>query len=111
MAWLVLVAAFVNAVVYRKRAAAIASLVAGYLVSVWPPWLIGTRGHTSAVFALGLLAGLITLLSVAELIRVRNQRAIAVRHRRAGGEAGAGPATSGWPSPGTCTTWWRTTSR
>ena len=80
--WLVLVAAFVNAVVYRKRAAAIVSLVIGYLVSVWPPWLIGTRGHTSAVAALGLLAGLITLLSAAELIRVRNQRSIAVRHRR-----------------------------
>ena len=82
VAWFVLIAAFVNAVVYRKRAAAIASLVAGYLVSVWPPWLIGARGHTSAVFALGLLAGLITLLSVAELIRVRNQRAVAVRHRQ-----------------------------
>jgi signal transduction histidine kinase len=80
--WLVLVAAFVNAVVYRKRAAAIVSLVIGYLVSVWPPWLIGTRGHTSAVAALGLLAGLITLLSAAELIRVRNQRSVAVRHRR-----------------------------
>jgi len=71
-----------NAVFYRKRWAAIASLVLGYLVSVWPPWLIGARGHTSAVFALGLLAGLITLLSAAELIRARNQRAIAVRHRR-----------------------------
>ncbi len=80
--WLVLATAFVNAVVYRKRAAAIASLVIGYLVSVWPPWLIGTRGHTSAVAALGLLAGLITLLSAAELIRVRNQRAVAVRNRR-----------------------------
>jgi len=83
VAWLVLVAAFVNAVVYRKRAAAIASLVAGYLVSVWPPWLIGTRGHTTAVFALELLAGLITLLSVAELIRVRSQRTVAVRNRQA----------------------------
>jgi signal transduction histidine kinase len=80
--WLVLVAAFVNAVVYRKRAAAIASLVIGYLVSVWPPWLIGARGHTSVAAALGLLAGLITLLSAAELIRVRNQRAVAVRNRR-----------------------------
>ena len=83
VAWFVLIAAFINAVVYRKRAAAIASLVAGYLVSVWPPWLIGTRGHTTAVFALGLLAGLVTLLSVAELIRVRNQRAVAVRNRQA----------------------------
>ena len=80
--WLVLAAAFVNAVVYRKRGAAIASLVAGYLLAVWPPWLIGSRGYTSAASALGLLAGLITLLSAAELIRVRNQRAVAIRHRR-----------------------------
>jgi signal transduction histidine kinase len=83
VSWFALIAAFVNAVVYRKRAAAIASLVAGYLVSVWPPWLIGTRGHTTAAFALGLLAGLITLLSVAELIRVRNQRTVAIRNRQA----------------------------
>jgi signal transduction histidine kinase len=81
--WLVLAAAFVNAVVYRKRGAAVASLVAGYLIAVWPPWLIGSRGHTSAASALGLLAGLITLLSAAELIRVRNQRAVAVRNRQA----------------------------
>ena len=80
--WLVLAAAFVNAVVSRKRGAAIASLVAGYLLAVWPPWLIGSRGHTSAASALGLLAGLITLLSAAELIRVRNQRAVAIGHRR-----------------------------
>jgi signal transduction histidine kinase len=83
VAWFVLIAAFINAVVYRKRAAAIASLVAGYLVSVWPPWLIGTRGHATEAFALGLLAGLITLLSVAELIRVRNQRTVAIRNRQA----------------------------
>jgi signal transduction histidine kinase len=83
VAWFVLIAAFINAVVYRKRAAAIASLLVGYLVSVWPPWLIGTHGHTTAAFALGLLAGLITLLSAAELIRVRNQRTIAIRNRQA----------------------------
>jgi signal transduction histidine kinase len=83
VAWFVLIAAFINAVVYRKRAAAIASLVVGYLVSVWPPWLIGTHGHTTTVFALGLLAGLITLLLVAELIRVRNQRTVAIKNRQA----------------------------
>jgi len=82
VAWFVLIAAFVNAVLFRRRAAAIASLVLGYLVSVWPPWLIGTPGHASAVFALALLAGLIALLSAAELIRVRSQRAAAISHRR-----------------------------
>jgi signal transduction histidine kinase len=79
--WLVLVAAFVNAVLYRKRAAAIASLVIGFLCSVWPPWLIGSPGHTSAVSALSLLAGLLALLSASELIRARRQRAILVRNR------------------------------
>ena len=83
MAWFVLITAFINAVVYRQRAAAIVSLVVGYLVSVWPPWLIGTHGHTTTVSALGLLAGLITLLLVAELIRVRNQRTVAIKNRQA----------------------------
>src|SRR5262249_50994265 len=59
------------------------SLVGGYLIGVWPPWRIGTTGGTSAVFALGLLAGLIILLSAAEPIRVRNQRAVAVKNRQA----------------------------
>jgi signal transduction histidine kinase len=81
--WLVLAAAFVNAVLYRKRVAAIASLVIGYLIAVWPPWLIGTRGNTSTTAALGLLCGLIALLSAAELIRARNQRVAAVRTRQA----------------------------
>jgi signal transduction histidine kinase len=83
VAWLVLAAAFVNAVLYRKRVAAIVSLVAGYLIAVWPPWLIGTRGNTSTASALGLLCGLIALLSAAELIRARNQRVAAVRTRQA----------------------------
>jgi signal transduction histidine kinase len=82
VAWFVLIAAFVNAVLYRKRRAAIASLLIGYLASVWPPWLIGTRGHTSTTFALELAAGLITLLLTAELVRTRRQRAVAVARRR-----------------------------
>ena len=82
-AWLVLITAFVSAVLFRRRLAAIASLVIGYVVSVWPPWLIGSPGHTPAVAALGLLAGLITLLSAAELSRARGQRAAAVRRGRA----------------------------
>jgi signal transduction histidine kinase len=79
--WFVLVAAFVNAVLYRRRAAAIASLLIGYIGSVWPPWEIGSPGHTSAVSALSLLAGLLVLLSAAELIRAQRQRAILVRNR------------------------------
>jgi signal transduction histidine kinase len=81
-AWFALIAAFVTAVLARKRVAAVASLIIGYVVSVWPPWLIGSHGHTSTVFAVSLLAGLITLLSLAELNRAWNQRTAAVRRGR-----------------------------
>jgi signal transduction histidine kinase len=77
-----LIVAFFSAVLARKRAAAIASLIIGYAAAVWPPWLIGQRGHPSAEFALGLAAGLLFLLSAAELIRSRNQRAAALERSR-----------------------------
>ena len=79
--YLALVVAFFSAVLARKRAAAIASLVIGYAASVWP-WLIGQSGHPSAAFAFGLAAGLIFLLSAAELIRMRSQRATALQRGR-----------------------------
>ena len=79
--YLALIAAFFNAVLARKRAAAIASLIIGYAASVWP-WLIGQSGRPSAAFALGLAAGLIFLLSAAELIRSRSQRAAALQRSR-----------------------------
>jgi signal transduction histidine kinase len=79
--YLALIVAFFTATLARKRAAAIASLVIGYAASVWP-WLIGEPGHPSAMFAVGLAAGLIFLLSAAELIRSRSQRAAAVQRSR-----------------------------
>jgi signal transduction histidine kinase len=79
--YLALIVAFFNAVLARKRAAAVASLVIGYAASVWP-WLIGQGGHPSAAFALGLAAGLIFLLSTAELIRSRSQRVAALQRSR-----------------------------
>jgi len=80
--WFALTAAFFNAVLARRRVAAIASLIVGYVASVWPPWLIGRHGHPSAAFALGLAVLLIGLLSAAELIRMRNQRAAALQRSR-----------------------------
>jgi signal transduction histidine kinase len=80
--WLALIVAFFTAVQARRRAAAIASLVIGYVASVWPPWLIGTRDHASAGFAVGLALGLLFLLAVAEVIRARGQRAAALEHSR-----------------------------
>jgi signal transduction histidine kinase len=82
VAWLALIVAFFAAVQARRRAAAIASLIIGYLVSVWPPWLVGTSGHPSVAFALTLLIGLLVLLSAAELIRSGSQRAQALRRSR-----------------------------
>jgi len=81
--WLALLVAFFTAVLARRRVAAIASLIVGYLVSVWPPWLVGSRGHTPVSKALGLLVGLTVLLSAAELLRARSQRAAEVASRRA----------------------------
>jgi signal transduction histidine kinase len=69
--WLALIVAFFTAVLRGRRLAAIASLVAGYGVSVWEA--------RSATFALLLAAGLVTLLSVAEVSRAWNARAAADR--------------------------------
>ena len=72
-AWLGLIVAFFTAVLRGRRLAAIASLVIGYGASVW---------NTSAESALLLAAGLVTLLSVAELTRVASARAAADRRGR-----------------------------
>jgi signal transduction histidine kinase len=72
--WAAMIVAFVSAVRQRRRGAAIASLIIGYGVSVW--------NAGSLVFALGLLAGLVMLLSGAELSRARSQRSAADRRGR-----------------------------
>ena len=80
--WFAVIVAFFTAVLARKRAAAIASLVIGYIASVWPPWLIGQPGQATVAFALELAAGLAFLLIIAELIRIRSQRAAALARGR-----------------------------
>ena len=80
--WLALIVAFFTAVQARQRAAAVASLVIGYVASIWPPWLIGTHGHASGGFAVGLALGLLFLLAVAEVIRRPGQRTTALEHSR-----------------------------
>jgi signal transduction histidine kinase len=72
--WLALIIAFFTAVLRGQRMMAVASLAVGYGVSV---------RDASAEFALLLLAGLVTLLSVAELTRALNDRAAADRRGRA----------------------------
>jgi signal transduction histidine kinase len=73
-AWIALLVAFFTAVIGGHRITAIASLVVGYAVSV-----IGA----ALEFDLLLAAGLVTLLSVAELARARSARAAADRRGRA----------------------------
>jgi signal transduction histidine kinase len=80
--WIALIVAFFTAVQARQRAAAVASLVIGYAASIWPPWLIGSPGHASAGFAVGLAILLLFLLAVAEVIRARGQRAAALERSR-----------------------------
>jgi signal transduction histidine kinase len=80
--WLPVIVAFFAAVRAMRRVAVIGSLVIGYLAAVWPPWLIGSRGHASATFALALLCGLLALLSAAELMRAAAQRRLAAQRIR-----------------------------
>jgi signal transduction histidine kinase len=81
MIWLVPIAAFFNAVIARKRVAAIASLVIGYAVSFWGVWT-SAPGHASPAVALGVAAWLIVLLAIAEVVRIRSQRAAAIARSR-----------------------------
>jgi signal transduction histidine kinase len=80
--WIALIVAFFTAVQARQRAAAIASLVIGYAASIWPPWLIGARGHATAGSAVGLAVLLLFLLAVAEVIRARGQQTAALERSR-----------------------------
>jgi len=80
--WIALIVAFFTAVQARQRAAAVASLVIGYVASIWPPWLIGSPGHATAGFAVWLAVLLLFLLAVAEVIRARGQRTAALEQSR-----------------------------
>jgi len=73
VAYLALIVAFFTAVLARKRAAAIASLIIGYFGSILPGLISGSGPSLTFVFAL--LAWLLVLLCGAELLRLRNQRA------------------------------------
>jgi signal transduction histidine kinase len=80
--WVVLIVAIFSAVFAGRRVAAIVSLVAAYVTVLWPPWTVGQAGGTSAAFALWLAVWLLILLSAAELIRLRKQRAWALARSR-----------------------------
>jgi signal transduction histidine kinase len=80
--WLAVIVAFGTAIYCGRRRAAVAFLVAGYVGFLWGPALLGRHHAPSAVFALSLGSGLVVLLGVAESIRLRRQRALALARSR-----------------------------
>jgi len=74
--YLSLVVAFFTAVTMGRRRAAIASLLCGYVLILWLPWLIGTKSAPGLGAILGVGAWLLVLLAAAEIVRVRRTGAI-----------------------------------
>jgi signal transduction histidine kinase len=70
-----LIVAFFTVVTIGHRLAAILSLVLGYVGFLWLPYLVGTEPAPSLAASLGLAAWLLVLLSAAEFVRVRRERA------------------------------------
>ena len=83
--WLAVIVAFGNAIHLRRRRAAVIFLVVGYVAFLWGPALVNPRQphRPGTGFALGLGAGLLALLVIAEGMRLRQQRAVALTERRA----------------------------
>jgi signal transduction histidine kinase len=78
--WTALIVAFGTAVITGHRRAAQVSLAAGYVGFLWLRPALGRGGGPGAAAAFGLLAWL--LLSVAEVIRSRRERAAEVARTR-----------------------------
>lgn len=70
-----LIIAVFTAVMAGRRAAAIGSIVAGYVGFLWGGYLVGTSGPPSGEASLGLGAWLLVLITVAEVGRARRERA------------------------------------
>jgi signal transduction histidine kinase len=76
------IVALVTVVMADKRVAAVIALVAYYAGYQWLPVLTGVRAAPSPLAAVLAAAGLVVLLGVAELLRLRSQRAAAVARSR-----------------------------
>jgi signal transduction histidine kinase len=74
--FLSLLVAFFTVVMTGHRVAAILGLAAGYLGFLWLPYLVGTDDAPSTAAIVGLAAWLLVILSAAEFIRVRRERAL-----------------------------------
>lgn len=81
--FLSLLVAFFTVVITGHRLAAILGLAAGYLGFLWLPFLLDREPAPSLGASLGLAAWLLVILSAAELIRVRRERALEAARVRA----------------------------
>ncbi|MGH2753507.1 MAG: sensor histidine kinase [Actinomycetota bacterium] len=81
--FLALIVALVGAVIAGRRAAAIASLVIGYVGFTWLPDIVGIDPAPTTAQALGLAAWLLVLLAFGEIARTRRERAIDLARTRA----------------------------
>jgi signal transduction histidine kinase len=78
-----LIVAFFTIVITGHRVAAILGLAAGYFGFLWLPYLVGTEDAPPSLAAVfGLAAWLLVLLSAAEFVRVRRERAAEATHIR-----------------------------
>ena len=76
------IVALVTVVLARKRVAAVIAVVVYYVGYQWLPTLTGVRQAPTALEAVLAAAGLVVLLGVAELLRLRQQRAAAIAASR-----------------------------
>jgi signal transduction histidine kinase len=74
--FLALIVAFVTAVMSGHRAVAVISLLVGYPSFLWLPYFAGVDQAPTWAHAVGLGAWLLVLLTVAEVVRGRRERAI-----------------------------------
>lgn len=77
-----LIVSFVTAVLRGRRVLAWVSLAIGYLAFGGLGYLLGTEPAPSVVAAVALAAWLLVLLTVAEVIRMRRERAVDVERSR-----------------------------
>ena len=73
--WVSLIIALAYTVVTGHRRAAITTLVAGFLVFPWLPFVVGNDNRPSVAGVLGLAAWLIAMLAIIETVNTRRERA------------------------------------
>jgi signal transduction histidine kinase len=81
--FLSLLVAFFNVVITGHRLAAVLGLAAGYFGFLWLPYLLDREPAPSGGAILGLAAWLLVILSAAEFLRVRRERAVEAARIRA----------------------------